>query len=178
MAILVDEARWPWRDNYWCHLVSDSDLAELHDFAGQLGCRRVGFQGDHYDIDVQTRTLAIELGAEPCPSRELVRRLRGADLRLRPSQFTKWSLAARGETVDSSNTFVDDFLAPFAEAASGFFALTRERSNGQRCAATVLYGDAPVELPPEDAARGRFVRLERNGTWSVEVISPPPTDRE
>ena len=27
MAILVDDARWPWRGRLWAHLVSDEDLA-------------------------------------------------------------------------------------------------------------------------------------------------------
>ncbi len=84
--ILVDEARWPWRDRHWAHLVSDESYEELHRFAERLGIPRRVFQGDHYDIPTELRTRAIRLGAAPVGSRELVVRLRGAGLRLTPSE--------------------------------------------------------------------------------------------
>ncbi len=83
--ILVDEARWPWRGRRWAHLVSDTSYDELHDFARRLGVPAGGFQGDHYDIPTEVREQALALGARPVDSRELVVRLRGAGLRLRPS---------------------------------------------------------------------------------------------
>ena len=85
VTVLVDEARWLWRGRRWCHLVSDESLAELHAFAARLGVPRRAFQGDHYDLDEPRRAQAIELGAEPVPSRELLARLRGAGLRLSPA---------------------------------------------------------------------------------------------
>ncbi len=88
MAVLVDEARWSWRDTTWAHLVSDESPDELHDFAQRLGKRRLGFQGDHYDVDVVDRQRAIGLGALATPSRELVRRLRAAGLRRRDAKPT------------------------------------------------------------------------------------------
>lgn len=179
MAILVDQARWPWRGNYWCHLVTDSHLGELHDFAEQLGCRRVGFQGDHYDIDVETRQLAIELGAVELDSRDLVRRMKAAGLRLRPSQFTKWSLVTRGEMGDiPPEEFVPDHMSFYVERSEGFFVLERERHDGTTANATVLFGHNEVELPSEDASIGRFVRVDRDGGWSIESITPPPTAQE
>ena len=83
MAILVDQAVWPWRGRRWAHLVSDADYEELHTFAERLGLERRWFQGDHYDIPAEYRTRAIELGAVPVDARELVRRLRAAGLRRR-----------------------------------------------------------------------------------------------
>ena len=85
VTLLVDEARWPWRGRRWCHLVSDVSLDELHDFAAQLGIPRRAFQGDHYDLHEEGRARAIELGAVPVPSRELLVRLRRAGLRLSPA---------------------------------------------------------------------------------------------
>jgi len=85
VAILVDPAVWPWRGRRWAHLVSDVSYAELHAFAEQLGLPRRIFQGDHYDIPADLREIAIELGAEPVDSRDLVRRLRAAGLRKRRS---------------------------------------------------------------------------------------------
>lgn len=83
MAILVDQARWPWRGRRWAHLVSDTSYDELHDFAGRLGIPRRAFQGDHYDVFTELREQAIALGAEAVDSRELVVRLRSAGLRNR-----------------------------------------------------------------------------------------------
>jgi hypothetical protein len=83
LTILVDPAIWPYRDRKWCHLVSDESYDELHAFADRLGIPRRAFQGDHYDLPEDHRARAIELGATPVPSRELVRRLIGAGLRRR-----------------------------------------------------------------------------------------------
>jgi hypothetical protein len=81
MAILVDEARWPWRGRRWAHLVSDVSYDELHRFAVLIGKRRAAFQGDHYDVDEAERELALRAGAVAVNSRELVSRLRAAGLR-------------------------------------------------------------------------------------------------
>ena len=82
MAVLVDEAVWPWRGARWAHLVSDDSVDELHAFARRLGLRRMAFQGDHYDVSTDVRERALALGAEPVRGRDLVRRLRAAGLRL------------------------------------------------------------------------------------------------
>jgi hypothetical protein len=82
-VILVDPAVWPWRGHRWAHLVSDESFEELHAFAARLDIPRRAFQGDHYDIPASLRERAIDLGAVPIDSRELVRRLRAAGLRRR-----------------------------------------------------------------------------------------------
>lgn len=81
--ILVDPAVWPWRGHRWAHLVSDQSYEELHAFAARLDIPERAFQGDHYDVPAHLRERAIELGATPVDSRELVRRLRAAGLRRR-----------------------------------------------------------------------------------------------
>ena len=86
MAILVDDAMWPWRGRLWAHLVSDESLDELHAFAEAAGIPRRGFHGDHYDVPQEYYDQMLALGAVPTPSRELVRRLRGAGLRLTAGQ--------------------------------------------------------------------------------------------
>ncbi len=83
MAILIDSfqngARGPLR--FWrrrCgHLVSDSSLDELHEFAAGLGLRREWFQIKsipHYDLTGEHYQLALERGAILVSSREIVRR--------------------------------------------------------------------------------------------------------
>ena len=86
MAILVDEAVWPWRGRRWAHLVSDTSYDELHAVAARLGIPPAAFQGDHYDVPTEIRATALRLGAETVPSRELVGRLRTAGLRRRLSR--------------------------------------------------------------------------------------------
>ncbi len=86
MTILIDEARWWWRERRWCHLVSDESYEELHDFADAVGIPRRGFQGDHYDVPEEYRAGLVDAGAIEVESRELVRRLRGAGLRLSPAE--------------------------------------------------------------------------------------------
>lgn len=83
MAILLDSfqngARGPL--HYWhrrCgHLVSDTSLEELHEFAAGLGLRREWFQVKsipHYDVTGKYYELALERGALLVSSREIVRR--------------------------------------------------------------------------------------------------------
>jgi hypothetical protein len=83
MAILIDSfyngTRGPVR--YWrrrCgHLVSDTSLEELHEFAESLGLRREWFQEKsipHYDLTGEVYELALERGATLVTSREIVSR--------------------------------------------------------------------------------------------------------
>jgi hypothetical protein len=67
-------------------MVSDTDLDELHTFAERVGIPRRAFQGDHYDVPEELRPAVLEAGAVAVESRELVRRLRGAGLRLTPAE--------------------------------------------------------------------------------------------
>ena len=82
MAVLIDDPMWPLHGRRWAHLVSDTSLDELHEFAERAGIPRRGFHGDHYDVPEEFHADMVALGATPTPSRELVRRLRAAGLRL------------------------------------------------------------------------------------------------
>ena len=103
MTILIDEARWWFDGRRWCHLVSDESIEELHAFADANGIPRRVFQGDHYDIPEEYRRDLIENGALVVESRELVRRLRAAGLRLTPSQRRAHASAPahRGDRADN-----------------------------------------------------------------------------
>ena len=81
--------------------MSDRSLDELHELARRLGKRRLGFQGDHYDIDELDRDRALLLGAEAVDGRELVRRLRAAGLRQgRPKpSWVRLATSAPGSAV-------------------------------------------------------------------------------
>jgi len=83
VAILIDDAIWPAHGRMWAHLVSDSDLAELHAFAEVNGIPRRGFDLDHYDVPDDAHTRLVAAGAAHVTGRELVRRLIASGLRVR-----------------------------------------------------------------------------------------------
>lgn len=70
--------------------MSDETLDELHRFADSVGIPRRGFQGDHYDIPEEFLAAMLTGGAVLVPSRELLRRLRSAGLRLGPHERRTW----------------------------------------------------------------------------------------
>ena len=75
--ILVDDIK-RYRSGWWCHMVSDRSVEELHAFASEIGLRRGWFQDGrlpHYDLRPSGRRLAVCRGAEEVGSRELVRRM-------------------------------------------------------------------------------------------------------
>lgn len=82
MAVLIDQPMWPAHGTVWSHLVSDSDLEELHAFAERAGIPRRGFDRDHYDVPAERYDALVELGAIPVGNRELVRRLGASGLRV------------------------------------------------------------------------------------------------
>ena len=89
MAILVDDAREPRHDRWWCHLASDTSFEELHAFAAEVGIPPRGFDGDHYDVPVERRDDLVAAGARAVTSRELVAALNAAGLRRRRPRSAK-----------------------------------------------------------------------------------------
>ena len=67
-------------------MVSDVSYAELHAFAEQLGIPRRAFHGDHYDLHIDARVLAVSCGAVEVTSREVLMILRRTGLRMSPQQ--------------------------------------------------------------------------------------------
>ena len=62
--ILVDPPTWPGWGRTWSHLVSDSSLAELHEFAQCVGLPRRLFDEDHYDVPVERYDEVVAAGAD------------------------------------------------------------------------------------------------------------------
>lgn len=86
MVILIDDARWPAHGRLWAHLVSDSDLAELHAFAQANDIPARAFDRDHYDVPEDALPRLIAAGAAPVSGHELVRRLIASGLRITARQ--------------------------------------------------------------------------------------------
>jgi hypothetical protein len=81
--ILIDPPAWPAWNRVWSHLVSDESYEELHTFAKAAGLPARSFDRDHYDVPSEKYDALVAAGAQPVPSRELVRRLLAAGLRHR-----------------------------------------------------------------------------------------------
>lgn len=82
MTILVDQAMWPAHGRLWAHLISDSQLDELHAFAEANGIPRRGFDRDHYDVPAEAIGRLVAAGARPVSAHELVRALIASGLRV------------------------------------------------------------------------------------------------
>jgi len=82
VAILIDDPRWPAHGRVWAHLVSDSDLEELHAFALAHGIPSRAFDLDHYDVPDESHARLVAAGAEHVTGHELVRRLIASGLRV------------------------------------------------------------------------------------------------
>ena len=82
VAVLTDLPRWPAHGRLWAHLVSDTSLSELHDFASRLGIPERSFEGDHYDVPADLHAEVIAAGARLVQGRELVKALQRSGLRV------------------------------------------------------------------------------------------------
>ncbi len=89
MAILIDPPRAEAHGRRWSHLVSDTDLEELHAFARGCGIPARGFEGDHYDVPEERYDAVVAAGAEPVPARDLLRRLVASGLRMQKRRGDK-----------------------------------------------------------------------------------------
>jgi hypothetical protein len=90
-VIIIDPPAVPRYGRMWSHLASDTSYDELHVFAAELGIPPRGFDRDHYDVPSELYSAALELGALPVTSRELIRRLVEAGLRRRKHETRRRS---------------------------------------------------------------------------------------
>jgi hypothetical protein len=56
----------------WCHMATESDLAELHHMAARVGLHRAWFQNKPTDLTPAKRAQAIRLGAQAVSTHELL----------------------------------------------------------------------------------------------------------
>jgi hypothetical protein len=83
LTILIDRPLVPAHGRMWSHLVSDSSVEELHEFAARAGLPRRSFDADHYDVPGELYDDLVAAGALPVRSRDLVAALVRAGLRRR-----------------------------------------------------------------------------------------------
>lgn len=99
MTVYVDDMRANYGRMIMCHMIADTE-AELHAMADLIGVNRKWYQGDHYDIALSKRDIAIELGAIEITWRQAgcmcMRRRHTGDLGS-PSEAIEW---VRNHTLD------------------------------------------------------------------------------
>ncbi len=62
MTVYVDTMQAHFKGMLMCHMIADSEQ-ELHAMAAAIGMQRKSYQGDHYDVPMQMKQLAIQMGA-------------------------------------------------------------------------------------------------------------------
>lgn len=72
MTVYVDNARARFGRMVMCHMVADTE-DELHALAMGIGMSREWYQGDHYDVSLHKRALALKAGAVTISRRDLGR---------------------------------------------------------------------------------------------------------
>ncbi|NVM93581.1 DUF4031 domain-containing protein [Arthrobacter wenxiniae] len=87
--ILIDPPLWPAHGTVFSHLVSDTSLAELHEFATAAGVSGRAFDLDHYDVPERIYRDLVAAGARPVSGRDLVRALAASGLRIRARHRSK-----------------------------------------------------------------------------------------
>ena len=86
MAILIDDPVWPAHELLWAHLISDTDLTELHNFAAANSISPRAFDRDHYDVPESMHADLVAAGARHVNAHVLVRALLESGLRITARQ--------------------------------------------------------------------------------------------
>lgn len=82
MALLVDDAIWPAHGTRWAHLISDTSVEELQDFAQRVGLPDGAFDADHYDVPAHRVADLVAAGARQSSRREVLAALERSGLRV------------------------------------------------------------------------------------------------
>ena len=108
MSIFIDPPVWPAHGTVFSHLISDTSLAELHDFAAKTGISPRAFDADHYDVPAYRYEGLVRAGAREVSGSQLTRILIGSGLRvplrerpnkIRPRLMRAWDSLLPGHTA-------------------------------------------------------------------------------
>lgn len=120
MPLLIDPAIWPAHGTVFSHLVSDTSLRELHDFARAQGISERAFDMDHYDVPAHLYEQLVAAGAQPVSGGELTRRLQASGLRVplkeRPGKIRKTLLTRWESLAPGQSTLGEDLLDRWQES--------------------------------------------------------------
>ena len=112
MSIFIDPPVWPAHGTVFSHLISDTSLAELHDFAAKTGISPRTFDADHYDVPAYRYEGLVRAGAREVSGSQLTRILIDSGLRvplrerpnkIRPRLMRVWDSLLPGHTALCEN---------------------------------------------------------------------------
>ena len=112
MSIFIDPPVWPAHGTVFSHLISDTSLAELHDFAAKNGISPRAFDADHYDVPAYRYEGLVRAGAREVSGSRLTRILIDSGLRvplrerpnkIRPRLMRAWESLLPGHTALGEN---------------------------------------------------------------------------
>lgn len=87
--IFIDPPYWPAHGTVFSHLISDSSLTELHDFAAANAVARRAFDQDHYDVPARRYEDLVAAGAVAVSGKDLARTLVASGLRIKAKYRVK-----------------------------------------------------------------------------------------
>ena len=108
MSIFIDPPVWPAHGTVFSHLISDTSLAELHDFAAKTNISPRAFDADHYDVPAYRYEGLVRAGAREVSGSQLTRILIDSGLRvplrerpnkIRPRLMRAWDSLLPGHTA-------------------------------------------------------------------------------
>lgn len=105
MTVYVDNMRAPFGRLVMCHMIADTDK-ELRAMADRIGVAQKWHQGDHFDICLSKRALAVAAGAV-----EIMQRQLGA------MTMRRRATGALGSPEEAIQWVRDQFAARLAESA-------------------------------------------------------------
>lgn len=119
MALFIDPPVWPAHGTVFSHLITNSNLAELHAFAATHNISERAFDLDHYDVPAHLHDRLIAGGAQPVSGGELTRILRASGLRVplkeRPGKIRRTLLDRWERTIPGQLQLGKDLLERWEE---------------------------------------------------------------
>ena len=119
MSIFIDPPVWPAHGTVFSHLISDTSLAELHDFAAKNGISPRAFDADHYDVPAYRYEGLVRAGAREVSGSQLTRILIDSGLRVplreRPNKIRPRLMRAWESLLPGHTTLGEDLLARYEQ---------------------------------------------------------------
>lgn len=119
MTIWIDPPQWPAHGRLWSHLISDTTIVELHEFAARAGIPRRGFEGDHYDVPAELYPDIVAAGARTTSGRDLLSRLQASGLRLSKRKGDKGVERVTGVSFPDGTSADVDLITGHREMSHG-----------------------------------------------------------
>ena len=119
MSIFIDPPVWPAHGTVFSHLISDTSLAELHDFAAKTGISPRAFDADHYDVPAYRYEGLVRAGAREVSGSRLTRILIDSRLRVplreRPNKIRPRLMRAWASLLPGHTALGEDLLARYEQ---------------------------------------------------------------